>query len=109
VEGYGDTMNIPEINAAQVHTLHEMVNGTDAFSQIIPDAEKDSKTDFEAWTKGGEETQQLVDLGLIIEITEKCSSQLANVFLQTNRKFRIFETSEVGRLMFANTEKRSIN
>jgi hypothetical protein len=51
----------------------------------------------------------LVDLGLVKEITEQCSSQLANVFLQTYRKFRIFEATPPTRLMFSGTEKRSIN
>jgi hypothetical protein len=100
---------IPEVNTAQVQTMVEIVNGTNAFSQIIPDSEKDSKTDFEAWTKGGLETQALVDLGLIEEITDKCSSQLANVFLQTNRKFRIFEVTDTGRRMFSGIERRTIN
>ena len=102
-------MSIPELNEAQVHTLYEMIAGTDAFSQIVPDESRDSAKDYAAWIKGVGETDQLVELGLVKEITEQCSSQLANVFLQTNRKFRIFETSEVGRLMFSGTEKRSIN
>jgi hypothetical protein len=102
-------VEIPALNEAQVHTLYEMVSGTDAFSQIVPDESRDSAKDFETWTHSAGETQQLVDLGLITEITEKCSSQLANVFLQTNRKFRIFETTEATRIMFSGTERRSIN
>ena len=102
-------MNIPELNKAQVHTLYEMVSGTDAFSQIVPDESRDSAKDYAAWMKGVGETQMLVDLGLVTEITDQCSSQLANVFLQTNRKFRIFEATPPTRLMFSGTEKRSIN
>jgi hypothetical protein len=102
-------MNIPELNEAQVHALCEMVHGTQAFSQIVPDEEKDSAKDYTAWMKGVGETQQLVDLGLVTEVTEKCSSQLANVFLQTNRKFRIFEATKETTLMFSGVEKRSVN
>lgn len=100
---------IPEINAAQLSTLREIVNGTNAFSQIVPDEAKDSPKEYEDWTKGEAETQQLVDLGLITEITDKCNSQLANVFLQTNRKFRIFETTEATKKMFSGIESRTIN
>jgi len=102
-------MSIPELNEAQVHTLYEMIAGTDAFSQIVPDETRDSAKDYAAWMKGVGETDQLVELGLVKEITEQCSSQLANVFLQTNRKFRIFEATPYTRLMFSGTEKRSIN
>jgi hypothetical protein len=101
--------NVPEINAAQLHTLKEMVKGTNAFSQLVPDETKDSAKDNAAWTKGLAETQQLVDLGLIKEITDQCNDQLANVFLQTQRKFRIFETTDITKQMFSGIESRTIN
>jgi hypothetical protein len=96
---------IPEINEAQLHTLREMVTGTQAFSQIVPQADKDSPKDYEAWLKGEAETEHLVQLGLVKEITEACSSQLANVFLQTNRKFKIFEITPVGMKMFSGVDR----
>ena len=100
-------MAIPEINEAQLFTLKEMVSGTNAFSQLVPDPAKDTPSDLEKWNKGEAETQQLVDLGLIVETTEQCKDQISRVFLQTNRLFRVFETSEICKAMF-NGQERSI-
>ena len=96
---------IPIINEAQLHTLKEMVSGTNAFSQIVPDPTKDSTKDLEAWEKGEKETQHLVDLGLIVEVTEQCKDQISRVFLQTNRLFRVFETSAIAKEMFKDTNR----
>lgn len=98
---------IPEINEAQLFTLKEMVSGTNAFSQLVPDPAKDTPSDLVKWNKGEAETQQLVDLGLIVETTEQCKDQISRVFLQTNRLFRVFETSEICKAMF-NGQERSI-
>lgn len=98
-------MAIPQINDAQLHTLKEMVAGTNAFSQLVPDAAKDSARDLEKWMQGAAETQQLVDLGLIIETTEQCSDQISRVFLQTNRLFRVFETTDIAKQMFKDTNR----
>lgn len=98
-------MEIPSINDAQLHTLKEMVAGTNAFSQIVPDPAKDSAKDLEAWKKGEAETQHLVDLGLIKEVTEQCKDQISRVFLQTNRLFRVFETMDITKEMFKDTNR----
>ena len=99
------TMEIPSINDAQLHTLKEMVAGTNAFSQIVPDPTKDSAKDLAAWKKGEAETQHLVDLGLIKEVTEQCKDQISRVFLQTNRLFRVFETMDIAKEMFKDTNR----
>jgi hypothetical protein len=96
---------IPEINNAQLVTLREMVEGTNAFSQLVPDAAKDSAGDLAKWTQGAAETQQLVDLGLIVETTEQCSDQISRVFLQTNRLFRVFESTDITKQMFKDTNR----
>ena len=91
---------IPQINETQLHTLREMVSGTNAFSQIVPDPTKDSAKDLAAWKKGEAETQHLVDLGLIKEV-----DQISLVFLQTNRLFRVFETMDITKEMFKDTNR----
>ena len=48
---------IPQINEAQLHTLTEMVSGTNAFSQLVPDPSKDPPSDLALWEKGEAETQ----------------------------------------------------
>ena len=96
---------IPSINEAQLHTLNEMVSGTNAFSQLVPDPSKDTPSDLALWQKGEAETQQLVDMGLIVETTEQCKDQISRVFLTTNRLFRVFETSAICRAMFSDTHR----
>ena len=96
---------IPSINEAQLHTLNEMVSGTNAFSQLVPDPSKDTPSDLAWWQKGEAETQQLVDMGLIVETTEQCKDQISRVFLTTNRLFRVFETTDIAKQMFSDTHR----
>ncbi len=90
---------ITEITAEQVRALEEMCGPINVFSQIVPEKEKDGNR-YEEWIQLTAETEQLVILGLIREITKDHTQRLGEVFLETNRHYRVFEITPVGKAMF---------
>ena len=97
-------MSIPQLNAEQVQDLKNMCGPVDAFSQVVPVETLDGDNYVHFMDKV-RDTEQLVILGLIVEITDKCSEKLANIYAMTNRMFRVFEITEVGRKMFEGPDR----
>lgn len=103
-------MSIPELNNAQYNTLMSICSGNNSYSQIVPNKTLDSSEDFANWTRGTEDTQKLVELGLMKDVSADNQEKLDRIFLMTNRNFRIYETTEVCRAMFSEEpEKRTIH
>ena len=92
-------MTISQISEEQERALEEMCGPINVFSQIVPEKDKDGDRD-EEWVKLTNETEQLVILGLLTEITDDHKQRLAEVFIETNRHYRVFEITPVGKAMF---------
>ena len=90
---------ISEITAEQVRALEEMCGAISVFSQIVPEQDKDGDR-YTEWMQVTAETGQLVILGLVKEITDDHKQRLAEVFIETNRHYRVFEITPVGKAMF---------
>jgi len=98
-------MAIPDINADQVLVLQSMCGPVGAISQCIPDEAKDGKEFYEQGMEKLRDTEQLVILGLIKEVSEANSMKLAEIFSMTGRMFRVFEITEIGKAMFSDHSK----
>ncbi len=97
-------MGFPQLNEEQVKALQDMCGAISAFSQVIPDEKLDG-TDYAIFMDKTRDTEQLVILGLVKEITEDCKEKLANIYSMTSRMFRVFEITETGRAMFSKMSK----
>jgi hypothetical protein len=93
-------MAIPQLNAEQVALLESMVSGVGAFSQATPDAKLDNYKDYTEAMESVRDNEQLVILGLIKEITDDHKDKIANLYSITNRMFRVYEITEIGRRLF---------
>ena len=93
-------MDTPEITATQLSIIRETVNGTGAFSQMEPDRDLDTIEDYANWSRGVENTNALVALGFLIDITSKCQEALAQVTASTGRTFRVYEATKMAMQMF---------
>jgi hypothetical protein len=100
-------MSIPQINKEQIQTLMGMVGPIDAFSQVVPSKDADGDS-YEGIMESVRDTEQLVILGLIKEITDDCGDKLANIYAMTNRMFRVFQITDIGRAMFS-VERTTVN
>jgi len=100
-------MTIPQINEEQVQTLKDMCGSITCFSQVIPN-EKEDGTNYPIFMEKTRDTEQLVILGLIKEITDQCGDKLANIYAMTNRMFRVFEITDVGHAMFGPPDRKYI-
>jgi hypothetical protein len=99
---------IPEITQSQAQAMRDMVNQLGAFSQIVPEEEKDG-TNYPTFMAKTLETQELVDLGLVREITADHNAKMAETYVQTGRHFRVYEITDIGSMLFSDIESRSIN
>lgn len=100
-------MGIPQLNEEQVRDLQNMCGPINAFSQVVPE-EKTDGPNYVVYMDKVRDTEQLVILGLIKEITDQCSEKLANLYSMTSRMFRVFEITDIGRAMFSKPD-RAIN
>ena len=98
---------IPQINEEQVKDLVAMTGPIDAFSQVVPSPDADGPN-YEKFMSKVRDTEQLVILGLIKEITDDCGEKLANIYAMTNRMFRVFQITDIGRAMFS-VERTTVN
>ena len=107
-ESEAKEVSIPQLNAEQVALLESMVNGLGAFSQALPDPKLDTVNDYHEAMRTMMDNEQLVILGLIKEITEEPATKdkLATIFAMTNRLFRVYELTEIGRKMFDGVKRK---
>jgi hypothetical protein len=100
-------MAIPSITAKQVVLLTEKVQGIGAFSQAVPDPKLDAANIYEPAMEELRETEQLVILGLLKEITDEpaCKDKLVTLYAMTSRLFRIFEVTDISRRLFDGVQR----
>lgn len=98
-------MAIPQINTEQVDALEGMATGMGAISIVVPDTKKDSYEKYQSLTAELCDLTQLVILGLLKEITDQCSEKLATMWAMSQRNFRIFEITDIGRKLFDGVER----
>jgi hypothetical protein len=98
-------MAFPQINEEQVSALTGMSTGLGAISVAVPDMKKDSYESYNLMTAELCDLNQLVILGLLKEITDQCGDKLATMYAMSNRHFRIFEITEIGRKLFDGVER----
>lgn len=99
-------MTIPQIKQSQVDTLVEMSQGLGAMSLPVADTKKDSHEKYNALTEELCDMNQLVILGLLKDITDDCGDKLAMMYAMSNRLFRVFEITDIGRAMFDSVERK---
>ena len=97
-------MVFPQLNEEQVRDLRNMCGPIDAFSQIIPNEQADGNN-YERFMEKVRDTEQLAILGLIAEITDQCGEKIANIYATTNRMFRVFQITDVGKAMFGEPDR----
>jgi hypothetical protein len=103
-------MALPQINEKQLALLISMVEGLGAFSSVVPDPKLDSAESYTIMMEELCDTQQLVIMGLLKEITDdkEVKEKLVNMYSMTGRLFRIFQITDVGVKMFSK-DCRAIN
>lgn len=99
-------MATPQINQDQVDALTGMATGLGAISVAVPDMKKDSYESYNLMTSEICDLNQLVILGLVKEITDQCSDKLATMYAMSQRNFRVFEITDIGRRMFDGVERK---
>jgi hypothetical protein len=93
-------MGIPTLKESQVKTLRDTCAEFGAFSQVVPEEKLDGD-EFEAAMEELRDTEQMLILGLIREITNEHTDKIARLLSMTGRQWRIFQMTDVGTVMFS--------
>jgi hypothetical protein len=101
-------MAIPTLVQEQVDLLESMASGLGAFSTAVPEEAKDGKETYEAAMVTVRDNEQLLIMGLIKDITEAQMDKIATLFSMTGRQFKVYEITDIGRRMFSDVGKRTI-
>ena len=98
-------MGIPELKASQVKTLRDTCAEFGAFSQVVPEEKLDGES-FNGAMEELRDTEQMVILGLIKEITEEHKDKVGKLLSITGRQFRIFQMTDIGTVMFSKEDNK---
>lgn len=94
-------MHYFQISKFQLDTLTGISCGSGTFVQIVPEKEKDEDK-YTVWLEHTVETLQLLQEGLMKEITRDHLEFVKGLEEQYGRKFKIYSTTEIGQAMFGN-------
>src|SRR5271157_4640427 len=72
---------------------------------VKPNDALDSEEKYVKYVKNNIETDQLVELGLIENVTAKYSEAITECAVKTGRIFRVFMLTEAGYMMFEDQSK----
>jgi hypothetical protein len=94
-------MNIPELTPFQMKSLEDAARSLscDYYMLILPN-ENDVPLRRELLEKNNRETDQLVALGMLHNISLQFARQIAQSILESKRNFRVFRITDMGRLLF---------
>jgi hypothetical protein len=98
-------MAIPQINQYQVDAMTAMATGVGGSALPVPDSKADSYVKYSAMQEELCDLNQLVILGLLKDITQDCGDKLAAMYAMSQRHFRIFEITNVGRKLFDGVDR----
>jgi len=98
-------VGIPELKASQVKTLRDTCAEFGAFSQVVPEEKLDGP-EFNEAMEEIRNTEQLLILGLIKEITEEHKEKVGRLLSITGRQFRIFQMTDIGTVMFTKEDNK---
>ena len=99
-------MTIVELTEFQMKSLRDAASVTPPTYMLVkPNAELDTEEQYINRVKSNTETDQLVELGLIENITAKFSEAIMNCAAKTGRIFRVFILTKAGFIMFADQSK----
>ena len=98
-----------QITETQLSIIIETVNGTGAYSQMVPDRDMDTPEDYANWSRGVENTNALVALGFLVDISGLCQETLSRVTATMGRTFRVYESTLAANKLFAAGPERTPN
>lgn len=94
-------MHCSELTQFQTTSLLDAANtGRSTYLMVIPDPVLDPADMYELWTDNNAETDALVALGYLEEITDEAREFVRHHEKFTGRKFRAFKITTIGKAMF---------
>jgi len=100
---------IHELTKFQVANLVRAANGGSTVFAVVESGEKDTGERKETLESHVREIRQLIDLGLLTEVSEKFQEPIQVCKLQNGRGFIVVQLTDQAQLMFSEAAHRSIN
>lgn len=99
-------MEITELTPFQLESLIELsaqVNPT--YMLVKPNAAIDTADVYEHWTKNNKETDDLVTMGLLSDVSSAYSDAIEECARTTGRLVRVFKLTKIGEIMFEDQKR----
>jgi hypothetical protein len=100
-------MEIPEINEFQLQSLKEAAESSCPVYQMVRPNRSDPLDRVERWQKNNDDTDELVKLGLLADVTHEFRKQVEASVKDNGRDFRVFAITDLGRVLFSTTSQLS--
>ncbi len=95
-------MQTVELTRFQVESLQEVANsGLQTYMLCKPSAALDGPVRYAVWLRNNLETDELVKLGLLTDVSSNFSNKIEEHAQQTGRTFRVLKITDAGKLMFS--------
>ena len=98
-----------ELSKFQYKTLNDAANGDSRAFVVLQPSPKDSEEKRNNHLKDIEESEQLVTLGLVEDVSSRFKDSIQMAKLNSDREFKVYVISELGQKMFGECEKRLVN
>lgn len=93
-------MNIPQITPFQMQSLEEVARGQCDHYTLVREISLDPPEQRARLINNNNETDQLVALGMLDNISIMFGKEIWKNIEQTGRSFRVFRITDMGRLLF---------
>lgn len=93
-------MNVPTISTFQLDSLVDCANSPITTYMLIRPNASDTEEDQQCWVKNNRETDELVEMGLLVDVSKMCQEQIDAHFRTSGRVFRVFRITPTGKAMF---------
>ena len=93
-------MTIPEITSFQMRSLSDAATGTSPYYQLVLPRQDDELVWRKRLIRNNNETDELVEMGMLDNISLEFGKQIAQNIREHGRSFRVFRITDLGRLLF---------
>ena len=100
---------IHELTKFQVANLVRAANGGSTVFAVVESGELDPPEKKDVLDGNVREIRQLIDIGLLLDVSEKFTEPIAVCKLSNKRGFIVVQLTDQAQLMFAEASSRSIN
>jgi hypothetical protein len=93
-------MSLPTLSTFQLDSLVDCANSPITTYMLIRPNASDTEEQQREWVANNRDTDELVEMGLLTDVSKMCQAQIDAHFRTSGRVFRVFRITPQGKAMF---------